>query len=121
MLKKSPCLEALQGHATHRSELQGGLEDQKRARSKNFWLDLGNVLVPRLGHSSKTFIHAQSLLKSSDQFPLDRNLRSPKPPPWAQEGIFHLRVSLGDVKTVTKKMTQAQEYIHRKKSTIFVL
>ena len=85
-------------------KLWGALEDQIRAGSKNVWVDLGNVLVPPWGHPSKFFIHAQSWLKSAVHFPLNRNFRSPKrPPPHAQEGIFHFQVSLGDVlSTLTK-------------------
>ena len=69
-------------------KLPSGLEDQKRAGSKNFWCNLGKALGPPSGHPRKFLIHAQSWLKPAVDFPLNRNFRCPKRPPLGSERVF---------------------------------
>ena len=69
-------------------KLPSGLEDQKRAGSKNFWCNLGKALGPPSGHPRKFLIHAQSWLKSAVDFPLNRNFRCPKRPPLGSKRVF---------------------------------
>ena len=76
-------------------KLWGALEDQKRARSKNFWCNLGKALGPPSAHPRNFLIHAQSWLKSAVQFPLNRNFTSPKLPPLGAKRVFLISGYLG--------------------------
>ena len=72
-----------------------GLEDQKRAGSKNFWRNLGKGLGPLSGHPRKFLIHAQSWLKSAGDFPLNRKIKCPKKPPLGSKRVFFKSGYLG--------------------------
>ena len=68
---------------------------KKRARSKNFWLDLVKALGPLSGHQSKFSNYAQSWLKSDAQFSLHRNFMGPKKPPLVPKRVFFRSGYLG--------------------------
>ena len=96
LAKKSLCGETPREHAeTSCKKLWRALEDQKRAGSKNFWLDLVKALGPLSGHQSKFSNYAQSWLKSDAQFSLHRNFMGPKKPPLVPKRVFFRSGYLG--------------------------